>query len=66
MNIHSYPVKSTLLPLQLLEYGVMQYLFIRPNFVLTGFVLKSHVCEKKPYFASFGCRKTAHPNYVIA
>jgi hypothetical protein len=65
MNIYSRPVKSTLLPLQLLEYGIMQCLVFRPNFVLTGFILKGQVC-KKSYGASFGCRKTAHPNYVMA
>jgi hypothetical protein len=65
MNIHSCPVKSTLLPLQLLEYGVMQYCVIRPNFVLTWFVLKGQVCEKS-YGASFWCRKSAHPYYVMA
>lgn len=31
VNMHSCPVKSALLPLQLLEYGVMQCLVIRPK-----------------------------------
>ena len=40
MNMHSCPVKSVLLPLQLLKYGVC------PKFVFAGCVLQGQLCEK--------------------
>lgn len=59
MNMHSCPVKSALLPLRLLEYGVMQCHVIRPK------LCPRRICFKSPSMWKILCCEFRREGWVL-